>query len=88
MVRHKHHASNKRKKRNDRFLSGGWIAKEGPAPVPKCEETGKAIFHSEHSARKSIVGQLSAKHIRVYRCDHHPSHFHVTKTYNGRLDKK
>lgn len=64
---------------------GAWKSPERNTN-PRCEETGKAIFLSESAARKSLVGQLGTKHVRIYRCDVHPSHFHLTKTYNNRLD--
>lgn len=63
---------------------GAWKSPERSIN-PRCEETGKASFSSESSARKSLVGQLGTKHVRIYRCTHHPSHFHLTKTYNDRF---
>lgn len=79
MVRHKKHRHGARGGRA--IGTHQWVAKVPPTPQPKCEETGKTIFHSESSAKKSLVGQLSTKHVRIYRCDIHPSHFHLTKTY-------
>ena len=74
------------RKRGPALPKGAWLDKSSPGINPRCEETGKAIFLSESAARKSLVGQLSTKHIRIYRCDVHPSHFHLTKTYNNRID--
>lgn len=73
------------RKRGPALPKGAWLDKSSPGINPRCEETGKAIFLSESAARKSLVGQLSTKHIRIYRCDEHPSHFHLTKTYNDRF---
>lgn len=76
----------RRRKYGPALPPGAWLDKKAPPLAQRCEETGKAIFLSEGAARKSLVGQLSAKHVRIYRCDVHPSHFHLTKTYNNRLD--
>lgn len=62
-----------------------WVSKVPPRLHERCDATGKAIFSSEGAARKSLVGQMSTKHVRIYRCDAYPAHFHLTKTYNDRL---
>lgn len=81
--------SKRKQPRRRKFVNlppGAWLDKTAPPLAPRCDETGKAIFLSESAARRSLVGQLSTKHVRIYRCDAHPSHFHLTKTYNNRLD--
>jgi hypothetical protein len=70
------------RKRGPALPKGAWLDKSSSNLNPRCEGTGKASFFSESAARKSLVGQLSTKYIRIYRCDVDPSHFHLTKTYN------
>lgn len=43
-----------------------------------CDETGKVIFYSKADARKSLVGQLKSKRVRIYPC-HYCHGMHVTK---------
>ena len=64
---------------------GAWLDRSCNGMNPRCDVTGKACFSSESAARKSLVGQLSTKHVRIYRCDAHPSHFHLTKTYSDKF---
>jgi hypothetical protein len=73
------------RKQGSTIPRGAWIEKTPPSLNPRCDVTGKACFFSESAARKSLVGQLSTKHVRIYRCDAHPSHFHLTKTYSDKF---
>ena len=73
------------RKQGDTIPRGAWLEKAPPSLNPRCDVTGKASFFSESAARKRLVGQLGNKHIRVYRCDAHPGHFHLTKTYRDKF---
>lgn len=46
-----------------------------------CAETGKACYGSKHEARKSLIGQLASKSIRVYQCPADHGHWHLTKDW-------
>jgi hypothetical protein len=55
---------------------------------PICEPTGKVCFYSKHDARNALTGHLGKKSMRVYRCEDSPSHFHVTRMWKKKYEKK
>ncbi len=44
-----------------------------------CDEHGKHLYSSPHTARSALTGQLRSKRIRVYPCEAHKGQYHVTK---------
>lgn len=54
---------------------------------PVCEATGKVCYLTKHDARKALTGHLGTKSMRVYRCEDHPSHFHVTRMWKKKYEK-
>lgn len=46
---------------------------------PFCEYAEKAIYNSEHDAKRSARGRAHSKDMRPYRCAEFPGHWHLTK---------
>jgi hypothetical protein len=65
-----------------RFLSAALLEQiaEPQAPNrPTCDEHAKTLYTSRHDARDAQVGAMKSRRIRIYPCDYHPDHYHVTK---------
>jgi hypothetical protein len=53
-----------------------------------CDEAGKFCYTSKTDARRALVGHLAQKSMRVYQCPHNKGHYHVTRMWKRKYDKK
>jgi len=55
--------------------------------TPHCESCNKDCYSSKRSAREALMGQLSAKSIRVYECPHNHGKWHITKDWKTKRNR-